>query len=152
MMADEAKSPSEQEEEARRQILLQRGLQEISFSIDFLKWAIASLQILNGGAIVAFIGNDQTRRLMFTGPGWCFAAGLLGSILTGVFIAKFYENTSSQLLHRLWRGGSLSQEPYGLIYGSTKTLPSLALAGLFGVASFVLFIVGCWIVSSSSEM
>jgi hypothetical protein len=137
-------------ETIRREIILQHAMRETEFSNSLLKWSITSLQILNGGAIVVLVGDEQTRRIMLDGAGWLFAGGLLCAFLTGIFMSVFYNSSSGHLFEKVWKNDSLSDDSFLQLYLSANIRTSLVLTFLFGLGSFTLFVAGCGMIAAGN--
>lgn len=133
----------------RRQILLERSHRESAYSDDLLEWTITSLSLINGGALVALVGNDETRHLMLAGPGWLFGLGVMSSLLAGISVAVYYSSAAGHLLQRAWSGDELTEDRFMSVYMGARAWLSVLLTCLFGIASFACFVLGCWEVSKA---
>jgi outer membrane murein-binding lipoprotein Lpp len=112
-------------------------------SSEFLKWTIASLLVVNGGALVALIGSQELRTVAFSEAVYYFAGGMLSVLVSAVLWAFSTSSQAMAGLRRAWDPRPLEESELSDI-GLDRPTMKLGLASFSAMAlSFVLFVFGC---------
>jgi hypothetical protein len=137
-------------QERRRAIVAGEAAETAKFANEMLRWTLASLILVNGGALVALLNNEQTRAGLFARAGWFFVGGLFAALIAGFFFALYVSRFSGQLSDLVWRGEALEQEDIRQLTKKTSGKGARLGLGAFLllVAAFACFVMGCLSVSA----
>lgn len=117
---------------------------------ELARWILASLLLMNGGAIVALLGNDTTKSGLIGSAGWFFISGLGCSLFGGFTFLFFYDSALTDTLDRLWSEEPLPAERRSAVKATPFTRYSLIAGLLLWILSFGMFVAGC--VSASHDL
>src|SRR5687768_303472 len=94
-------------DDKRRDIMKSESDLLRSSAHEMARWILGTLLLINGGAIVALIGNDTTRTGLLGIGGWLFLGGLACTLLGGTLFFYFTDTATSSIDDRLWSGAEL---------------------------------------------
>lgn len=134
----------EEIERLRRQGLFEGAQALASASLDLIRWTLASLLVVNGGAIVALIGSEELLTDAF--DEWSiyfFTGGMIAAVFGGMccsFALSFY---SADGFKRAWDPTPLEMDDFTNLKTDKNTRKwMLATVGSW-ILSLLLFGLGC---------
>lgn len=97
-------------QEARQRVLIEIGLDQNRISGDLFRWTLASLLLVNGGAIVALLGVDGINVILFEEAGWFFAGGMLAALVGGFIWSFAFGHLANDYIKRACSGAMLTDK------------------------------------------
>lgn len=144
-------SPTEALREKRNEIALEDAKTAREAANVLFRWTIGSLLLANGGALIALLGPESTRAMLFEGAGWLFVGGFLAALLSGLSNALFAEFFANAIHQELWSNKAAERDEYlefrGVIRDRVKSAGSISFLLVF--VAFIGFVGGCWLVSAA---
>jgi hypothetical protein len=116
----------------------------LGYQLDLGKWMLASLLVVNGGALVAIANADEMAAKLFQAGGQWFVAGMVAALVSGFFAwanaavaADVYDDIANP-----WALVSRENWPTVPQRSSKAIAATTVLSVASGIASVVLFTVG----------
>lgn len=133
-----------------RQYRHKDGIQ--SYVVELAKWLLATLTLINGGALISLIQGGPAAHSSLRLPGVCFVAGIVSSTLCG-----FFAWINSQNRDRAFSKMIDEQMLVSIDHWPTKSSKTadaqIAItyycARILGLSSLALFIYGAYVVSKT---
>ena len=118
-------------------------------SAALFKWIIASLLVVDSGALFALTKVQLIQAGLSVGELWPFAASMVLAIFSGFFISLGYSATANELVEIVWSDSVSDFATYQELFGSLKKHNwPFAIGFLSLLASTGLFIYGFYSISS----
>jgi hypothetical protein len=116
----------------------------LGYQLDLGKWMLASLLVVNGGALVAIANADDAAAKLFMAGGAWFVAGMVAALISGFFgwanaaiAAEMYDDASTP-----WALVSRANWPTLSSRMGKAITATTALSVLTGFGSVACFTVG----------
>ena len=135
----------------RRDLVVAQINRNFEYSEAILKWCVTSLVALNGGALLALVGVDDIRPIIFEGNGYFFGGGILLAVSASFLFSLSYSLIASEVAEKLWKNDILSASSYKevMLRKSKGIIPGVVgMVLTFGSA--LALIIGCLEISEAS--